>query len=205
MIEAAKESQKVVDGAMNLARTKLIYDNKLDKCHYSTIAMLAVLITIDYEPKRVRKGDESHVYPSEPFIAEAASRQMHHYLQSDNSSMIELLAQELTNGLVDCGQKGEVVTHLPSQEGRSWSGRCSSQVQLIYMWASSHASRIARSFRMVLRSPLVKASQGVEPPLVHLQRYWVVAGRGGGALATCTFWEYSLTLYELLGMEAKRT
>ncbi|KAH7890628.1 hypothetical protein F5I97DRAFT_59418 [Phlebopus sp. FC_14] len=135
MIEAAKESQKVVDGAMNLARTKLIYDDKLDKSHHSTIAMLAVLdvlITIDYEPKRVSAIElemvASHLrvafsvprhrlfirsgYPSEPFIAEAASRQMHHYLQSDNSSMIGLLAQELTNGLIDCSQKGEVVMRL---------------------------------------------------------------------------------------------
>ncbi|KAH7890620.1 hypothetical protein F5I97DRAFT_1923094 [Phlebopus sp. FC_14] len=135
MIEAAKESQKVVDEAMNLARTKLIYDDKLDMSHHSTIAMLAVLdvlITIDYEPKRVSAIElemvASHLrvafsvprhrlfirsgYPSEPFIAEAASRQMHHYLQSDNSSMIGLLAQELTNGLIDCSQKGEVVMRL---------------------------------------------------------------------------------------------
>ncbi|KAG8216587.1 hypothetical protein J3R82DRAFT_6771, partial [Butyriboletus roseoflavus] len=52
-------------------------------------------------------------YPSEPFLAEAASRQMYHYMKNSTrysaTRMISILKKNLDDGLINLGQKGEVV------------------------------------------------------------------------------------------------
>ncbi|KAN0074746.1 hypothetical protein V8E55_011795 [Tylopilus felleus] len=95
------------------------------------MAILDVLISIDYEPRRQSTHQfemeliASHMrtafsapnhrlyvrsgYPSEPFLAEAANRQLHHYMKVDSTfSFIGDLMRKL-EGLIDLGQKGEVV------------------------------------------------------------------------------------------------
>ena len=134
MIEVDEEGSGIVDGAMRLARKKLVAHDDIFKTKHSRIAMLAildVLITIDFEPRRETAHEEqmemvsSHMrtafsipdhrlyfrsgYPSEPFLAEAASRQMYHYMHKGSQSMISILTENLDSGLIDLGQKGEVV------------------------------------------------------------------------------------------------
>ncbi|KAG8217164.1 hypothetical protein J3R82DRAFT_5244, partial [Butyriboletus roseoflavus] len=48
-------------------------------------------------------------YPSEPFLAEAASRQMYLYMRDSPNTMISILKNNLDHGLIDLGQRGEVV------------------------------------------------------------------------------------------------
>ncbi|KAI6037804.1 hypothetical protein EDC04DRAFT_2700044 [Pisolithus marmoratus] len=139
MIEASAGQDKfeLINATMQLARSKLVYSNNIDGEHQTDVAMLAtldVLITIDYEPKRelVHKYEidmvTSHMriafsipkhrfyirsgYPSEPFLAEAASRQMYRYLQFPGRTVANLLRENFDNGLIDLGQKGEVVMRL---------------------------------------------------------------------------------------------
>ncbi|KAI6041207.1 hypothetical protein EDC04DRAFT_1332225 [Pisolithus marmoratus] len=140
LIEASKGTDKseLIIATMELARLKLIYDNNIYGEEFSSLAMLAtldVLITIDYEPRselaRVRELEmvESHMriifsvpwhrfyirsgYPSEPFLAEAASRQMYHYLKSPyRSAMSGILQENFDSGLIDVSQKVELVMRL---------------------------------------------------------------------------------------------
>ncbi|KAI6002348.1 hypothetical protein EDC04DRAFT_2583821 [Pisolithus marmoratus] len=127
----------LIQGTMELARMKLIFANDIHGNEFSFLAMLAtldVLITIDYEPRwtltseyemdmvasrmRVAFSIPWHRfymhsgYPSEPFLAEAASRQMYHYLQFPGNTMANLLQQNLDSGLINLNQKGEVVMRL---------------------------------------------------------------------------------------------
>ncbi|KAG8217190.1 hypothetical protein J3R82DRAFT_5272, partial [Butyriboletus roseoflavus] len=55
-------------------------------------------------PLYIRSG-----YPSEPFLAEAASRQMYLYMRDSPNTMISILKNNLDHGLIDLGQRGEVV------------------------------------------------------------------------------------------------
>ncbi|KAI6031017.1 hypothetical protein EDC04DRAFT_3065254 [Pisolithus marmoratus] len=142
MIEASSENNNtVISNALRLARKKLLNADNIHAQKHSNTAMLAILdqlVTIDYEPKReLVSGVEaemvaSHMrivfsvpdhrvyirsgYPSEPFLAEAASRQMHHYLLKGNrvldNRMIRILALNLNTGLIDAGQRGEVVMRI---------------------------------------------------------------------------------------------
>ncbi|KAL4079270.1 hypothetical protein J3A83DRAFT_4368016 [Scleroderma citrinum] len=133
MIEAAEECETV----MRLARTKLVHDDNFLKMRHSDMAMLAVLdvlITIDYDPRRdsARKAELEMVanhmrtalsapdhrlyicsgYPSEPFLAEAASRQMHHYQEYGclkNRGLLSLLTTTVNHGLIDPTRKSEMV------------------------------------------------------------------------------------------------
>ncbi|KAI6011427.1 hypothetical protein EDC04DRAFT_3145769 [Pisolithus marmoratus] len=139
LIEASKGTDKsaLIQGTVELARMKLISSNDIYGNEFSFLAMLAtldVLITIDYEPRWTLTSDyemdmvASHMrvafsipwhrfymhsgYPSEPFLAEAASRQMYHYLQFPGHTMANLLQQNLDSGLINLNQKGEVVMRL---------------------------------------------------------------------------------------------
>ena len=133
MIEADEGSRGIVHSAISLARKKLVAHDNIFASTHSGIAMLAildVLVTIDFEPRLETAHKEqmemvsSHMrtafsipdhrlsfrsgYPSEPFLAEAASRQMYHYMRTGSRSMISILKENLDNGLIDPGQKGEV-------------------------------------------------------------------------------------------------
>ncbi|KAL4071296.1 hypothetical protein V8B97DRAFT_1962442 [Scleroderma yunnanense] len=140
LIETAKGDRELVDAAMRLARLKLVRDD-IWKPRHSDMGMLAVLdvlITVNYDPRRdsARKTEfemvASHMrtafsipahrlyicsgYPSEPFLAEAASRQMYHYLRMSDrfpqNRMACLLKKYLDDGLIDPSQKGEMVVRV---------------------------------------------------------------------------------------------
>lgn len=52
-------------------------------------------------------------YPSESFMVEAASRQMHHYHTTRPSFIVaEILKRKLDHGVIDFGRKGGMVMHL---------------------------------------------------------------------------------------------
>ncbi|KAI0782308.1 hypothetical protein C8Q75DRAFT_811743 [Abortiporus biennis] len=55
-------------------------------------------------------------YPSEPILAEAAAQQLHffstRYPPSTSSSLIDVLCEQVDNGLIDIGERGEVVARL---------------------------------------------------------------------------------------------
>jgi hypothetical protein len=98
-------------------------------------AVLDVLLTLDFEPRRQAAYDREaklvagHMriafsvpkdreylrsgYPSEPLLAEAAARQMDEFQMlaenPDTSVMAHILKSEFSSGLLDQGQRGEVV------------------------------------------------------------------------------------------------
>ncbi|KAG6377824.1 hypothetical protein JVT61DRAFT_14602 [Boletus reticuloceps] len=135
--EEGKGSELLHD-MMGLARMKLIFDNGIYRREHSDTAMLVlldVLIMIDYEPmgELVRELEvemvASHMktafsipqdgryafsgYPSEPFLAEAATRQVYHYLKNDSGfGMARFLRNNLEAGLIDCSRKTEMVVRL---------------------------------------------------------------------------------------------
>ena len=135
-----KDREQLLEDMMKLARTKLLCSNHIHSppeqhSHIARIAILDVLITIDYEPRRESTHQfemeliASHMrtafsapdhrlyvrsgYPSEPFIAEAANRQLDYFIKANGTfSMINDLRRKLDEGLIDLGQKGEVVMRL---------------------------------------------------------------------------------------------
>lgn len=134
-------SSELLGDMMGLARAKLLLNSNINEEKHSCTAMLVildVLITIDYEPSQesARKLQiemvSSHMrtvfsipdlfelwcstYPSEPFIAEAASRQMYHYTKQRDFSMAGLLKKTFDFGLVNLRQKGEMVMRLLLRE-----------------------------------------------------------------------------------------
>ncbi|KAI6013003.1 hypothetical protein EDC04DRAFT_2904831 [Pisolithus marmoratus] len=128
-----EDKSELIKSTMELACAKLINSSAINMVNLSDVAMLAILdilITINYEPRwdlahqyetsmvasymRIAFSIPQHQacihsgYPPEPFLAEAVSCQMHCYLQS-NHMMAMLLQNNFNNGLIDHGQKGEVV------------------------------------------------------------------------------------------------
>jgi hypothetical protein len=101
-------------------------------------AVLDVLLHLDLEPRReaahnrVAELVASHMritysvpkdrgyvrsgYPSEPLLPEAAAQQMHEFERArsrpDENMMAEMLQSEFHSGLLDQGQRGEVVFRL---------------------------------------------------------------------------------------------
>ncbi|KAF8124075.1 hypothetical protein EV363DRAFT_1586969 [Boletus edulis] len=136
--EEGTSSEVLLRDMMGLARMKLIFDNDIYRREHSHTAMLVlldVLIMIDYEPmgKLVRELEvemvASHMktafsipqhgryvisgYPSEPFLAEAATCQVYHYLKKDSYfGMARFLMQYLDAGLIDHSRKTEMVVRL---------------------------------------------------------------------------------------------
>ncbi|KAF8551255.1 hypothetical protein OG21DRAFT_301501 [Imleria badia] len=133
-------SSKLLINMMNLARMKLLFNRDISELkdtqtYEEILPILDVLITIDYEP-RLESAHQlqmemvaSHMrtmfsvpvhgsyafsgYPSKPFIAEAASRQMHHYTTTRfGFTMAMVLKWNLDRGLIDVGQKGEMVMRI---------------------------------------------------------------------------------------------
>lgn len=125
---------------MDLARAKLICNHNIsvkpwDLDRNAVLAVVDVLLTLDFEPRRQITRDReaqlvaSHMrtafsvpqergyirsgYPSEPLLAEAASRQMDKFQTlTDTNVMLNTLKHELDSGLLDQGQRGEVVFRL---------------------------------------------------------------------------------------------
>jgi hypothetical protein len=122
---------------MNLARAKLIRHTTIlggPPTRAAGLAVVDVLLYLDFEPRRQVAHEReaemvaSHMrfafsipksreyvrsgYPSEPFLAEAASRQMDEFQRArghDSSAMAKILRDEFSSGLLEQGQRGEVV------------------------------------------------------------------------------------------------
>jgi hypothetical protein len=101
-------------------------------------AVLNVLLSLDFEPRRLEAHareaelvasnmciafsvpqDREYLrcgYPSEPILAEAAARQMDQFqmlaVDPDTSVMADILKSEFSSGLLDLGQRDEVVFRL---------------------------------------------------------------------------------------------
>ncbi|KAH7908450.1 hypothetical protein BJ138DRAFT_1157601 [Hygrophoropsis aurantiaca] len=99
-------------------------------------AVLDVLLMLDYEPLREKARVQQATlvesdmriaysvpnhreyfrsgYPSEPILAEAAARQMDEFMQrSPNEDvMASILEEQFTSGILDLGQRGEIVMRL---------------------------------------------------------------------------------------------
>lgn len=138
MLAGAKgRSAELLPTILDLARAKLlchneinVAHNKVDKRHAST-AVVDVRLMLSYEPcreaSRTLEADlvASHMrmaysvpqnreylrsgYPSEPFLAEAAARQMHIFRARDPDAILEILQDNLKSGLLDKGERGELV------------------------------------------------------------------------------------------------
>lgn len=134
MLDIGRPVKKpLLDDMMALARMKLVFNHNIENTsshkELSHTAVLDVLITIEYNPRSelAREHQEemvaSHMrtafsiphhrsmymdsgYPSEPFLAEAASRQMHRY---GSPYMVWILRDYIRHGLADLGQKGDMV------------------------------------------------------------------------------------------------
>ncbi|KAI6137216.1 hypothetical protein F5141DRAFT_1231205 [Pisolithus sp. B1] len=139
MIEVSKGENRsiLIEGTMELARAKLVRSHGIYGQQFSSLAMLAtldVLVAVDYKPRwdlflecememvashmRIAFSvpqDQSYIcsgYPSEPFLAEAASCQMYHYLQDQDHTMVQLLWKNLHHDLIALDRNGEVVMRL---------------------------------------------------------------------------------------------
>jgi hypothetical protein len=138
---AGDHKHEILPTIVDLARAKLICNHDiwararaLDRD--AVLAVVDVLLTLDFEPRRqVTRNQEaklvaSHMriafsvpkereyirsgYPSEPLLAEAAARQMDNFqtLTPMTNVMLETLEDEFSSGLLDQGQRGEVVFRL---------------------------------------------------------------------------------------------
>ncbi|KAN0074451.1 hypothetical protein V8E55_011863 [Tylopilus felleus] len=215
-----KETEELLEDMMKLAREKLLCSNDIDArpsihSHMARIAILDVLITIDYEPRRVSTHQfemeliASHMrtafsapdhrlyvrsgYPSEPFIAEAANRQLHHYMMVDSSfSMINDLRDKLDEGLIDLGQTGEVVMRFllrmaytnaiihEQEDTPNFSSGCGFVTFLKALFADAvHSSVLNRGPHNVAKSSLYDAFKNAVVRFTHF-----VKAADGAAMTT---------------------
>jgi hypothetical protein len=123
---------------VKFARAKLIYNPKIEipfgqLPDFAQIAVVDARLLIDYEPRRetARRAEVDLVacymrmaystpkdreylrsgYPSEPILAEAAAQQMWQFRQQ-NRSPLDILEEHITSGLLDRGERGELVARL---------------------------------------------------------------------------------------------
>ena len=135
---AKRHRDQILPDIVDLARAKLICDGNISVPytmvkHAAVTAVLDVLLSLDFEPRHqgvhIREAElvASHMriafsvpkdrgyirsgYPSEPLLAEAAARQMHEFQKhtSEPNLMARLLKSEFESGLLDQGQRDEVV------------------------------------------------------------------------------------------------
>ena len=120
---------KVVrDGIIELARSKLAARNAGKYEANSFLAALSVRLMLEFEPRRIRATEVENLMvaghprvanvipdhreyvisstPSEPIVAEAAAQVLR------GQDMVHLLAQNVTEGLIEKGQRGELVARL---------------------------------------------------------------------------------------------
>jgi hypothetical protein len=139
---AGQHKPDILSTIVDLARAKLICHHNISLQYTrltdaAVSAVLDVLLTLDFEPRRqaVRNREAelvaSHMriafsvpkdreylrsgYPSEPLLAEAAARQMDQFQKlapDTNNVMAHILRSEFSSGLLDQGQRGEVVVRL---------------------------------------------------------------------------------------------
>ncbi|KAI6101678.1 hypothetical protein EDD17DRAFT_1786370 [Pisolithus thermaeus] len=138
LIEASTGADKseFAEKIMALARAKLVHSSDIgaEQSDLAMLAILDVLITIDYEPRldlahkcemdmiashmRIAFSIPQHRsytrsgYPSEPFLAEAASRQMYRFFRHPTISMARILWKNFESGLIDLGQNGQIIMRL---------------------------------------------------------------------------------------------
>ncbi|KAF9503396.1 hypothetical protein BS47DRAFT_1356260, partial [Hydnum rufescens UP504] len=145
-------------------------------------AVLDVLLNLDFEPRRQVALDREtqlvagHMrvafsvpkeceyirsgYPSEPLLAEAASRQMDEFQQRASNPSINVMAQilqsEFNSGILDQGQRGEVVFRLllseayrravredhPDESSRNFSKGCKLTTFIGELFSASFGDQI---------------------------------------------------------------
>ncbi|THH04277.1 hypothetical protein EW146_g10218 [Bondarzewia mesenterica] len=123
---------------LKMARSKLICDTDVDESfdHSSAAARLAVAdvrLCLDYEPGQqnqmiVAELVTSHMrmvysvpkhgqymhsgYSSEPLLAEAAAMQLQQWRTTRRTALIDTLQRYMGNGVLDLGERGEVVARV---------------------------------------------------------------------------------------------
>ncbi|THH12410.1 hypothetical protein EW146_g7725 [Bondarzewia mesenterica] len=124
---------------LKMARSKLVCNTDVEKSFddSSATARLAVAdvrLCLEYEPRRqqnqmvVAELVASHMrvaysvpkhreylrsgYSSEPLLAEAAAMQLKHWRKKRRTTLIDTLQQYMENGLLNLGERGEVVARL---------------------------------------------------------------------------------------------
>lgn len=135
MIEAAAPGDKptITDRIIPFARTKITHPSKQGKVtDAGRAAVIDIRLMFDYEPRHQRARDReaalvaSHMriaysaphpreyirsgYPSEPVLAEAAAQHMHAH--PDDFSALRILEDNIQGGLIDKGERGELVARL---------------------------------------------------------------------------------------------
>ncbi|KAH9949216.1 hypothetical protein B0H21DRAFT_820225 [Amylocystis lapponica] len=139
MLEGAQDKSKIRSNIIPLARAKLTSsqnvnspygDGNEETCKRGRLAVVDLRLCLDYEPRRVATSEEAALiehhmriaysvpqsreyvhagYPSEPILAEAAAQQLAVYRQDPSGSMPRILMKNLEGGLLNVGERGEVV------------------------------------------------------------------------------------------------
>ncbi|KAF9507409.1 hypothetical protein BS47DRAFT_1351722 [Hydnum rufescens UP504] len=190
LVGAGDQRDQVRSTIVDLARSKLILNSNISQ-NYDTVApaaktaVLDVLLNLDFEPRRQVALDREtqlvagHMrvvfsvpkeceyirsgYPSEPLLAEAASRQMDEFQQRASNPSINAMAQilqsEFNSGILDQGQRGEVVFRLllseayrravredhPDESSRNFSKGCKLTTFIGELFSASFGDQILTS------------------------------------------------------------
>ena len=173
--------------------------------------MLDILISLDFDPRceaaynRVAQLVASHMriafsvpkdreylrsgYPSEPLLAEAAAQQMHDFEcdRPDLNMMAEMLRSEFVSGLLDLGQRGEIVfrlllssayrravlhDHPDKSLKRNFSQGCKLTTFIKALFSTAYANDILKSVPDNVKSPTAFASafEGAVVRFTHFGR-----------------------------------
>ncbi|KAF8592712.1 hypothetical protein K439DRAFT_1656117 [Ramaria rubella] len=130
---AGSRRSEVIAGMIDFARAKLICNHNINLSHTDLtregrLAVLDVRLMLTWEPKRDAFRTQSNLiashmrmaysfpkdhvhsgYSSEPILCEAAAQQLYIFRQNSKSADIDILKENLQNGLLDLGERGELV------------------------------------------------------------------------------------------------
>lgn len=134
MIDGAPEGKErqILGGIIRLARAKITCSTDGQTSAAGRAAVIDIRLMLDYEPRRQLARDReselvaSHMriaysvpqsreymrsgYPSEPILAEAAAQQMR--AKPEEFSALRIVEENITGGLIDRGERGELVARL---------------------------------------------------------------------------------------------
>ncbi|KAF9518250.1 hypothetical protein BS47DRAFT_1482756 [Hydnum rufescens UP504] len=129
LVGAGDQRDQVRSTIVDLARSKLILNSNISQ-NYDTVTTTSVALdretqlvaghmrfafSVPKERQYIRSG-----YPSEPLLAEAASRQMDEFQKRASNPSINVMAQilqsEFSSSILDQRQRGEVVFHAQSKK-----------------------------------------------------------------------------------------
>jgi hypothetical protein len=228
-----------------LARAKLICENNISVSHTSAkhaavTAVLDVLLTLDFELRRqaahIREAElvASHMriafsvskdcgylrsgYPSEPLLAEAAARQMHEFQKrtSDPNLMARLFKSEFESGLLDQGQRGEVVVRqlvseafrrgvlndYPNDSQPHFSKGCKLTTFVKQLFSEEYANQILKSVPDNLQSSITFAD-AFEDAIVRFTHFGKMADDTG--TTTDAMWVAFVRCMAMICLSSQRT